>query len=121
MSPPRFVHFPIEPVQSFPQSAQLVDDPQMHRLLTVDHAAHIRRHVILCQHEGLKLLRRDPAVSRHKGHDPLLKPLKIVVGLGRGDDRSAHPHGMDGHGGGGHRKAPLGRHRQWDANGMAAP
>ena len=54
-------------------------------------------------------------------HDPLLKPLKIVVGLGRSDDRSAHPHGMDGHGGGGHRKAPLGRHRQWDANGMAAP
>ena len=24
-------------------------------------------------------------------------------------------------GSGGHRKAPLGRHRQWDANGMAAP
>ena len=57
----------------------------------------------------------------HKSHNPLLKPFEVVVGLGGGDDRAAHTDGVDGHGGAGHGKAPPGRHRQGNADGVAAP
>ena len=59
-------------------------------------------------------------MTRHEGDDPLLKPLEIVVGLGRGDHRAGGTDRMNGHGGGGHGKAPLCCHRQRHADGVAA-
>ena len=56
-----------------------------------------------------------------EGHDPVLEPLEVVVGLGRGDDGAAHADRVDGHGGAGDGKAPPGRHRQGHADGVAAP
>ena len=56
-----------------------------------------------------------------KGHDAVLEALEIAVGLGGGDDGAADPDGVDGHGGGGHGKAPSRRHRQGHTDGMAPP
>ena len=55
-----------------------------------------------------------------EGHDPILKPLEVVVGLGGGDDRAAHADRVDGHGGAGDGKAPSGSHCQRHADGMAS-
>ena len=60
-------------------------------------------------------------MARHKGHDPVLKPLEVAVGLGGGDDGAAHADGVDGHGGGGHGEAPPGGYCQGHADGVTAP
>ena len=60
-------------------------------------------------------------MSGDEGHDPVLEPLEVAVGLGGGDDGAAHADGVDGHGGGGHGEAPPCGHRQGHADGVAAP
>ena len=116
-----FLDLPVQTLKTVGQSAYLVDETQAHSLLSVDHAADVRGHIVLFQHQGLEVFPGDAAVSGHKSHDPLLEPLKVVVGLGGGDDGAAHADGMDGHGGAGYGEAPPGRHREGHADGVAAP
>ena len=110
----------VEALESVREAAHLVDDAQGHCLLSIDHTANVGGHIVLFQHQGLELLSRDLAVAGDEGHDPILKPLEVVVGLGGGDDRAAHADRVDGHGGAGDGKAPSGSHCQRHADGMAS-
>ena len=78
----------VEALESVREAAHLVDDAQGHCLLSIDHTANVGGHIVLFQHQGLELLSRDLAVAGDEGHDPILKPLEVVVGLGGGDDLS---------------------------------
>ena len=98
----------------------MVDDAQRHRLLAVQHGAHIVGHISGSQHQLAETVLADVAVGRHKLHDALPYPLEVAVCLRRGDDRTGHAHGVDGHGCGVGNKRLLSAHRQRHADGVTA-
>ena len=76
----------METIQSGRQAANLVDQPQLYRLLAVDHAAHVGSQLSGLQHELGKGLPLDFAVGGNKLCDTLLDPLEVVEGLGHSND-----------------------------------
>ena len=117
---PPTVHLAVQAVQRIGQPAHVVDDAQRHRLLAVQHGAHIVGHIAGGQHQLTETVLADVAVGRHELHDALPYPLEVAVCLRRGDDRAGHAHGVDGHGCGVGNKRLLSAHRQRHADGVAA-
>ena len=58
---------------------------------------------------------------RHETGDPILDPLKIVIGLGCTDGHAGHADRMDQHGSRRHNKGFVRRNRQRNTNRMAVP
>jgi len=75
---PRF-YFPMQIRQRIRQAAQLVNEPQLHRLLPVDDAADVGGQFAGVEHEFQEFFFFDSGVFRHKFGDPILNPTKIMV------------------------------------------
>ena len=106
--------------QRIRQPADAVNQPQLHRLLAVNHTAHVGGQLPRLEHQLCKGFPLYPAVGRNKLNNAILNALKIVKGLGHADHQPIQPHRMDGHGGGRRNKGALGRHGQRHPDGMAA-
>ena len=92
------LHAPVKAGQGVGQPSQVVDEPQLHRLLPVDNAAHVGGHLSGIEHKMLKVLSADAAVPGYKIADSVLNALEIVKGLAHSNNQAVEPHRVDSHG-----------------------
>ena len=118
--PPLLFDHAVQAFQRVGKAADAVDEAQLHRLLSIDHAAYVGRQFPRLEHQLRKVLPLHAAVAGDKRDDPVLDPFEIVKGLADTDDRPGQADRVDGHGRGGRDEGDLGRHRQGHPDGMPA-
>ena len=103
-----------------PDSAYLVNQPFFHRLLSYQHRSQILGQHLCIVHQILQLVIGDVGMALHKGQDPILYHIEILIVPGISDNHSAHAHSMNHHSSCGNNKRIIRRHRQGHTDGVAA-
>ena len=116
-----FADHTVQAFQGIAQSAQLINQAELHSLLAVDDGAHIRGQLPGAHHQLQELFPVHPGVGGDKISNLLLYPLEIAEGLGRAHHQPRHPDRVDGHGGSGGDEGVLGADCQGDADGVPSP
>lgn len=109
----------VQCVQCVRQAAHLVDQPACDGLITGYNRSRIRGQFCGLHHHSGEFLGGYMTVSGDEPDNPLLNLLEIGVSLGRGDDRTAHAHRVNGHRSGWRDKRALGRDGERHADGVA--